>query len=254
MKQRSRFSPTIRTLLLLLPVVSFSPQSFAKEKDDPASLPTKDSYLYPELLVVPKATQALASEVASEKQNAYTSHLLLQAPALLTLMAGLSSSGLKDPSSKDASLIATSVGTGWLAATVGLSMVYSPYRTANAAVNAMPSKSPEQILARERKAEEGLFMPAYIMRRVQYISAISNLASSAAVASAKDASSQTKALGGIAAMAALLPLIFDHPWISSYDQQQDYKKKIYGPLSQVSFEPNVQTGQLDAAVNLSMRF
>ena len=252
MNKISQFPSKVRTFFILLQLLSLASPAFSK--DSTPLLPGKDSYQYPELLVVPRASQELAMEAANEKRTSYGTHFLLEAPALLTLMAGLSASGLKDPDGKNASLIATSVGAGWLAAAVGLSVAYSPYRSGLSSINNLPAKTPEQTLARERSAEESLYFPAYVMRRLQYISAITNFGASAAIASQDKASGQCKALASVAAAAAFLPLIFDHPWISNYDQHQDYKKKIYGPLTQISLEPNIQTGQLQPAINLSLRF
>ena len=215
---------------------------------------TDESYHYPELLVVPKASQTLTKAAAEEKQSPYTSHLLLAVPGALTLSAGLSSSGMKDKESKTASMIATGVGAGWLSVSLFMSAFYNPYSSGAKEVQGLSDKTAEQSLAKERKAEEALYYPAYLMRRMQYLSAVTNFAAGTAVASLEEKNSNAKLLGVIAAAAAFLPLIFDHPWISTYDQQEDYKKRIYGPLVSMAVLSGSKDGELFPGVGLSLTF
>lgn len=212
----------------------------------------KDGYQYPELLVVPRASQRLATEANNEAKAGFRTHFILQAPAFMTLIAGASATTMKEAKSKETGAIAAGVGLGWLVATLGLSSVYTPYRTGQAEVGPMSEKSREQSLAKERRAEEALAFPAYIMRRVQYISAFTNFAASIAIAGLPEENEKIKALGGVAAAVALLPLIFDHPWIATYEQQQDYKKKIYGPVAQLTLLPQAQSWT--PGLELSFRF
>ncbi len=215
---------------------------------------SKEGYQYPELLVVPKASQKLASEAKAETKNRFRAHYILQIPAIMTLTAGLGASGMQDAKSKEVGGIATGVGLGWLLTTVGLSMMYTPYATGQAEVNALADKNLEQNLLKERRAEEALALPAYMMRRIQYISAVTNFGASIAVTSLEEDNQKVKAIAGLAAAAAFLPLIFEHPWISTYDQQQDYKKKIYGPVAQLTMLSQPKTGHLTPGLELSLRF
>lgn len=197
----------------------------------------KEGYQYPELLVVPKASQRLTSLAHQESKSAYSTHVVLQAPAFFTLLAGASAMSMKEAKSKEAAAIASGIGLGWLLGTVGLSAMYSPYRTGQKEIAPLGDKTQEQSLAKERRAEEALYFPAYLMRRVQYISAFTNFAGAIAITSLPEENEKVKALGGVAAVMAFLPLVFDHPWIINYDQQQEYKKKIYGPVAQLTLLP-----------------
>ncbi|MDQ3232174.1 MAG: hypothetical protein M3Q07_10165 [Pseudobdellovibrionaceae bacterium] len=197
----------------------------------------KDGYQYPELLVVPKASQRLATLANQESKSRFSTHVVLQAPAFFTLLAGLSATGMKEPQSREAGAIASGIGLGWLIGTVGLSAMYTPYRNGQQDIAGMGDKSTEQTLIKERRAEEALYFPAYLMRRVQYISAFTNFAGAIAVTSLPEENDKVKALAGVAAVMAFLPLVFDHPWIINHDQQQEYKKKIYGPVTQLILVP-----------------
>jgi len=200
----------------------------------------KEGYQYPELLVVPKASQRLTTLAKEENKSRFRSHFILQAPAFFTLLAGLSATSMDEPQSREAGAIASGIGLGWLIGTVGLSAMYTPYRSGQQDVAGLGEKSQEQMLAKERRAEEALYFPAYLMRRVQYISAFTNFAGAIAVTSLPEENEKVKALAGVAALMAFLPLVFDHPWIINHDQQQEYKKKIYGPVAQMTLLPQDQ--------------
>ncbi len=220
----------------------------------PGNARAKEGYQYPELLVVPKASQEIAQNAATENKTRYSTHVLLQAPAFLTLTAGLMATSMKSSEGKDASLIATSVGAGWLLGTWAMSAYYTPYRNAQQELSSMPEKTLEQTLAKERRAEEGLYAPAYIMRRVQYIAAVTNFAAAIGVATVEEENTKAQAVALVAAAAAFLPIVFDHPWIAHYDQQQDYKKRIYGPLTQVTLLQAGPGTPWVPGIDISMRF
>lgn len=227
----------------------------------------KEGYQYPELLVVPKASQRLTTLANQESKSRFSTHFILQAPAFFTLLAGFSATSMEEPESREAGAIASGIGLGWLIGTLGLSAMYTPYRSGQQEIAGLGEKSQEQILAKERRAEEALYFPAYLMRRVQYISALTNFAGAIAVTSLPEENDKVKALAGVAAIMAFLPLVFDHPWIINYDQQQEYKKKIYGPVTQMTLLPEAQHASVPLwaqarrqnswgapAVELSLRF
>lgn len=196
--------------------------------------PPREGYQYPELLVVPKASQRLSSEAANESKTSYRTHLLLQVPAFMNVVAGVSAMSMKDAKSKEAGAITAGIGVGWLLTTIGLSAFYTPYNNGLNDIKALTPKTTEQTLARERRAEEALQLPAYLMRRIQWISAFSNAGAALAVTSLVEENDKVKAIAGVSLVTAFLPLVFDHPWIANYDQQMDYKKRIYGPVAQLT--------------------
>lgn len=203
----------------------------------------KEGYQYPELLVVPRASQRLTTLANQENKSRARTHFVLQAPAFFTLLAGASAMSMKEAKSKEAAAIASGIGLGWLVGTFGLGAMYTPYRTGQQEVAAMSEKTTEQTLAKERRAEEALYFPAYVMRRVQYIAAFTNFAGAIAITSLPEENDKVKAVAGVAAVMAFLPLVFDHPWITNYDQQQDYKKRIYGPVAELTLLPEVSHAQ-----------
>lgn len=214
----------------------------------------REGYHYPELLVVPKASQRLSTLAIQENKARYRTHFILQAPAFLTLAAGLSAMQMEEAQSREAGAIASGIGLGWLLGTVAMSAMYTPYRSGLQEIAPLGDKSQEQMLAKERRAEEALYYPAYLMRRVQYISAFTNFAGAIAVTSLPEENEKVKALAGVAALTALLPLVFDHPWIRNYNQQQEYKKKIYGPVAQLTLVPQTSHRSGDLALAPTQRW
>lgn len=203
----------------------------------------KEGYSYPELLVVPRASQRLTTLANQENKSRARTHFVLQAPAFFTLLAGASAMSMKEAKSKEAAVIASGIGLGWLLGTFSLGAMYTPYRTGQQEITAMSEKTLEQTLAKERRAEEALYFPAYVMRRLQYIATFTNFAGAIAITSLTEENDKVKAVAGVAAVMAFLPLVFDHPWITNYDQQQDYKKRIYGPVAELTILPELSHAQ-----------
>lgn len=228
---------------------------------EPAPRPGTE-YEYPELLVAPSASERLSQEAKAEAKNSWRTHWTFESSAALTLIAGVLASS--DPGKKDladgdtsmtktASLAAYAIGGGWLATSVLLSTSYTPYQTGMHELGANRGTSKREQLAYERRAEESLYRPARISGVLKWTSFATNLLAGGFVAgTAKN--DTTKIAGGMAAIASLLPLMFEHPWTQTYRFQEDYKKRIYGPLvfHDVSFVPVGQ--KLAATWTLGTKF
>ncbi|MGE0172567.1 MAG: hypothetical protein AB7T49_07280 [Oligoflexales bacterium] len=195
----------------------------------------KEGFDYPELLVVPLASQRLADEAKKEEQKAWSIHAPVQISALATIFAGTQVMGDKKKGgdlsdAHYAGLAATVIGSGWLLTTIGMSAAYRPYGSGHSEIKKMPSKSREDKLYRERIAEERIQAPAQIAGAIKWGSVLSNFAASVAVlASAEE--DVAKVYGGVSAILSLGPLFFDYGWRTVYQNQENYKKRIYGPLS-----------------------
>jgi hypothetical protein len=129
-----------------------------------------------------------------------------------------------------AGLTGVAVGGGWLALTGLLSWSYTPYRSGLDSIKTMPKGTALEQLSRERAAEEQINETAALGTRLTYISLLTNLlASGYIVGSTPD--STTRVVGGIAAVLSTAPVIFSYRWNHVAATQQDYKKRIYGPVS-----------------------
>ena len=198
---------------------------------------------YPELQVVPKATERLVIEAKEEKESGWRANWQFWLSGLTTLSVATMSKGqmkedLTDQNKQDLNTVVLAgqvVGAGWLS--VGLWMsFYSPYRDGVNKVQALPrSKDKRSELLRERLAEEAMERPAYWVRKTRWLATITQLATNLALHYYLKPNGQMYALGG--AVVSFIPVFFDHRYIETYDRHQQYKKQIYTPLTQFYLLP-----------------
>jgi hypothetical protein len=191
---------------------------------------------YPELQVIPRASQRLRIEAEEEDAFWFMTHWPIQVSGLATLYVGSTAKsqereGLSETQKKDFATTATigqAVGAGWVVAGVLFGM-QRPYRTGLNKIAKYADNSPSSALLKERLAEEALERPARFMRAVRWASVLTNFGINVAMASFM--TDQGRLSAGVAATLAFLPLVFDDRTIVVYERHQEYKKKIYGPLT-----------------------
>lgn len=215
---------------------------------------------YPELSVVPRASERIASEAKAESGRTWQNHIPLLVPATMNFAAGavLQFSGTDDEidpthsGAKYAPWVGMGVGVLWWGVTVGLLDRAQPYATASRDVSTMPAKTQREQLLRERKAEEEIRAAGRLARRLKYISALSNFATGIYLAGSAQNGEFSKSLAMAAALSSVTPFLFTHRWETIDETQRDYKKRIYGPLVGATFFP-VASG-LAPGVVASLRF
>ncbi len=215
---------------------------------------------YPELSVVPRASERLGSEAKAESGRTWQNHIPLLVPATMNFAAGavLQFSGTEDeidPSNsgaKYAPWVGMGVGALWWGVTLGLLDRAKPYATASREVSAMPVKTQREQLLRERKAEEEIRAAGRLARRLKYISALSNFVTGLYLADSAQNGEFSKSLAIAAALSSVTPFLFTHRWETIDETQRDYKKRIYGPVVGAAFFP-VSTGLVPGVV-ASLRF
>ncbi len=204
-----------------------------EEKNDVSSI--LESMGYPELQVVPRASERLRMEALSESRTWYVTHWPIQVSALSTLYVGLTAKNnfredLSSKQEKDAKSIATvaqAIGAGWLIGVTAFG-AQRPYLRGLRNTNKYKGDDERTTLLRERLAEEALERPARTMRVLQIVSVLTNfVASGAAVIHADDNGKMT---AGVSAILAFLPLMFTDHNILVHEKHIEYKKKIYAPL------------------------
>ncbi|MCX6118413.1 MAG: hypothetical protein NT027_12790 [Proteobacteria bacterium] len=239
-------------LLLLI-----SEKAFSADAAKPAS-----EFEYPELMVSPSASERLAQEAKEESGERYTQHWAIQSSAAMTLLAGImaGSDPGKNPDSekpqiiKSAAMAGKYVGGGWLALTGAMTFMYSPYKSGQKDLAKLPHGNKREQLAYERIAEEGLAFPANVSRTLKWTSFISNAAVGALIAGSASNDS-TKIFGTLAFGGSLIPLLFETNWSRVYNNQELYKKRVYGPLTSIS--PTLlpqENGSYTPGWTLSMSF
>ncbi|MBC75661.1 MAG: hypothetical protein CME64_06565 [Halobacteriovoraceae bacterium] len=202
-----------------------------------STLAQSQDFSYPELNVVPRATERIKMEVRSEEGHAWKSNMALQIASIMTLTTGfLGSSNIeKDKEDDYAAEVSMAVGAGWLAATVWASMNYRPYRSAYVKMRKMPYKTKREKLLKERIAEEKINSLRSIGKKIRWAGAITNLAASlnlqGAIDDETDEGKRAKTLASVSAAVSLASFFFPSRWEEVADEQEKYKKKIYSPVS-----------------------
>ncbi len=199
----------------------------------------ESTYEYPELQVAPLASERLAQE--SKQSRGLFQYAPIQVSALSTLASGLlhaprghtRADGTKEDLSSG--LPGLIVGGAWLTLSFVLPGVYHPYASELERIRALPSKTKREQLVRERAAEEAIDAAARIEKRLAWISALSNLTVNLILLDRSDKNDGVSTgISAAAAVAALSPLVFKSRAIQVARDQENYKRRIYGPLTSIS--------------------
>lgn len=226
------------------------------------SVGAESNFEYPELAVVPRASERLEAEAAKEKTAGWKSHLNLLVPATFTAVTGVVMAGGKDPSKAAAAYapwVGAGVGAAWWLATFAILNPMEMYSDGAAEVSKMPAKSQREQLARERRAEESIRKAGALARKLKWISVGSNLGASAMMLGFSNKASAAFYMSAASALVSLTPLIFPHQWEATDCTHQEYKKRIYAPvLSSMEFNPTVLNDPngfiFSPGLQLSLRF
>lgn len=256
------------SLVFLLFSMSFSSTVFSKEiAEKKAHAPAEkirelfESLDYPELQVVPRASQRLKIEAIDEKKNWWYVHWPIQVSALSTLTlgfmansrfdSGLSAERLED--GKTAATAAKLVGGGWLIGTLLIGL-QNPYSSGLQNLSKVKGNSRRNQLLRERMAEETLEKAAKLMKRLKTISIATNLVTVVALGSHFDETGIVYT--AISGALAFLPMWFEDRHVFVYDKHMLYKRQIYAPMASLGLYPenNGQKVNWQPTFNLSWKF
>lgn len=214
-----------------------APAPSAPETIDPVlKLEDLKALDYPELQVVPRASERLALEAASVRDRGVMLLFPYLASSVMTLSSGLLvSSGLKPDiigQDREDALTATKLAIGVGAA--GLGMVYwytyaDHYGTQLAQIRAFKNKDRRTELLKERLAEEAFEKSANMITQWKWIFAFANLAASAQLTGKTKGDSNV--IPSLSVAAAFLPLMITTSYETNYSKQLDYKRRIYVPLT-----------------------
>lgn len=216
-------------------------------------------YEYPELLVTPSATARLNKDAKSEDSDKIFTHTAIQTSSLILFIAGAivvnderleSQTEADTPMAKWAGFGAMGAGGSLNLLTGAMSAWYTPYRDGWNAVKGMPTDSKRVLLERERASEERLKNAAKLSQKIKWLSVGTNFLASIFVIQSTD-NNLSRVAGALSAVAAFSPLMFTSKWENTFDQHQDYKKRIYGPVSGVGVLWDRKNRKLAPALTLS---
>lgn len=205
---------------------------------------------YPELQVVPRASERLVLEAREERESGWRANwqYWLSGLTTLTLSTMAKSQYRADLSEQDklnanqVVLAGQVIGAGWLG--VGLWMsFYSPYQDGITKLQTLPKpKDKRTELLRERLAEEAMEKPASWVQKARWLSTLTQLAANAAIYYYLKSDGQMYAAGGV--LASFIPVFFEHRYITTFERHQLYKKQIYTPLARTFVVPQPQSSPL----------
>ena len=121
----------------------------------------------------------------------------------------------------------------------------------------MPNQSKRDQLTRERLAEETLNAPAALGTRLMWFSAITNFGACTYMLSQVETGSSSFLINMSGMVLAFAPVLFRTAWQSVAEDQDSYKKRIYGPVAFNSMSPavlNPINGKIDPGVQLAFTF
>lgn len=212
---------------------------------------------YPELQVVPRATDRLLMETQNEREYGWIAFWPYQVSSIATILAGNRLRGnykddsFTDQQKKDSDNVAMSallVGGGGLALSVFLIRM-DLYGDGFKRVKSVKVTDKRSELLRERLAEEAIEKPAHLINMLTTISVVSNLAANLAVSS--QANGDVRNYAVIGTIAAFLPWMFSNRYVDNWQKQEEYKRKIYTPLIgyDLQYVPKSQSFQPQLTMN-----
>lgn len=213
------------------------------------------TYSYPELNVVPRASDRLEMESKWERTHRNKVHLGVQASALTTLIAGLTADvDTRDDEDEISSKLAVGVGLGWLAISYAMSRKYYPYTYGAKDLKKIKGNSTRDQLTRERMAEEVINNAAATGKRMKWISFTTNLLANSYLSTTSKSKSTGSYVAALGVLMSFTPFIFNYHWEDVATEQDKYKKKIYAPVASTGLLFNPFENKAIPGMTLSMQF
>jgi len=196
---------------------------------------------YPELQVVPRASQRIVTESKREsEQSQWIEYAPIQLGSAMLFAGGLTHA-LTAPSDTESqrmdrlvgSSVAMGVGTGWMALTAWMAASYRPYTSAVELQGSVTGTGKREVLTRERMAESSIAKAARNGRILSWGFALSQAAASITLLNSTNSVHQnlTPVIAGGALVMSLAPVIFPFHWQQVEGEQSEYKKRIFTPVA-----------------------
>lgn len=214
---------------------------------------------YPELQVVPRATERLQMESQIESDRGWMAFWPFTLSAAVTFYSGYKLNGaysVGDSADQKKQLdyfsqAAEMVGIAW----IGLTTYYSftkPYASENKKIRGLGGRDRRGELLRERLAEEALERPARMVQIFTWASVVTNFFGNAILFGQSTPANNIYPIAGM--IASTLPWIFNNRYIENYEKHLEYKRKIYAPIAYVDFYRSSLTARLEPKMVLQWNF
>lgn len=230
-----------------------------KSYDSSFNLEDLKSLDYPELQVVPRASERLVLESNLIKEEGILTVYPYLTASLFTTASGLAVAANLRPEisetdksdAKTNSNIAIGVGLGGLAITYWY--IYTDhYGSTVNQIRGLRNKDRRTELLRERLSEETFEKSASLVSKWKWVFSISNFIACAQLTGKSTGNNNAFPTLGMAT--ALLPLFITSNFETNYQKQQEYKKRIYTPISWFDYQYNKTDALWNPTFNLAWRF
>jgi hypothetical protein len=238
-----------------IPEATKAPAKKIEVKEEKDNLDFLDSIDYPELQVVPRASERLEQEAQFEREGGswLNQWSFLGSGTATFLASSLSLSSTSNPSIDHQNLIKISQIIG--ATTLGVGVYYGlakPYESAADRTRRVRGKDKRSMLLRERAAEEALERSANTIGTISSVSLWANLVSNVLLTGYGDTNAKTFAYGST--FISVLTMMFTHPYIVNWEKHKEYKHKIYTPLPQAAVFRDPKNGEIQSYWGLTWAF
>ena len=216
---------------------------------------------YPELQVVPRASERLQMDGFREQDNGWFMFWPFHVASGATLLAALMHKNRFNPAKENDDDFrkyadfkvnaAVGVSVSWFALTYFIS-AGQPYLTELNKINNIKGKDKKSSLLKERMAEEAMQKPAELVKMLTYLSTITNLVAAGGLIDVVN--SDYNLYAGVAMLAAFMPLIFKNKYVENYEKQMEYKRKIYTPVVYTDIYKPTQYSQWSPRLVMEWKF
>jgi hypothetical protein len=195
---------------------------------------------YPELLVVPKASERLELQARLEREDILRGYSIYLASTSVTMLSGVLShlnSDSRNPDNRKVNYLTIGVGAAFTGVAGYLALSSTPYLNAAIMVKKLPAGNEKYQLIKERIAEERIDEIARFNKRLRYFTGFAQIGLGIALmaTSRVELDESDKEIknnnsiyaGGANIAAALFNMFICHPSETISKKQKEYKKKIF---------------------------
>jgi hypothetical protein len=201
---------------------------------------------YPELQVVPRASERLLIESQKNKDKGLFLLMPYVIPSLFTLSSGIvGAGGLRDSLNSEDRESAqkganASIGIGALSLGVAFWYVQADFYGETAGqLRGLKGKDRRTELFKERMSEEAFERSNQHFSKAKWIFAVTHFLANASLAGKLQGDSNVIPVLGM--ITAFAPLLMTTDYETNYQRQLDYKKRIYVPLTLMDIKYNTQS-------------
>lgn len=214
---------------------------------------------YPELQVVPRASERLILETANASDSGVGSLLPYVLSSTMTLLSGaVVNSSIREDFDEQRRLETSRSAKGaMIVGAAGLGLAYwfthaDFYGSSLNQIRALKNKDRRTELLKERLAEESFERSAQMISQWKWVFAITNIVASAELTG--KSTGDNNIVPSLSVAAALLPLFISTSYETNYQKQMEYKKRIYVPLTWFDYKYNPSQASWQPEFNLVWNF